>query len=79
MGIYRRRFVLYALLDLALVLGIFLHPAFFAVPLAYLIAQLVRRRNAKLAVFLAINSLIIFPLTMVGLVERKFSQPVTNA
>jgi len=73
MGIYRRRFALYALLDLTFLLGILLHPAFFAAPLAYLIAQLVRRRNAKLAAFLAINSLIIFPLTIVGLIERKFS------
>jgi glycosyltransferase involved in cell wall biosynthesis len=73
LGVYRKRFILYALLDLTLLLGIFVQPLFFAVPLGYLIGQLVRRRNPRLAIFLAINSLIIFPLTIIGVIERRFS------
>jgi len=73
LGVYRKRFILYALLDLTLLLGIFVQPLFFVAPLGYLIGQLVRRRSAKLAIFLAINSLIIFPLTLIGVIERRFS------
>ena len=73
LGVYRKRFILYGLLDLTLLLGILVHPAFFAASLAYLFAQLVRRHDVKLAAFLTVNSLIIFPLTIVGLIERKFS------
>jgi len=74
LGIYKKRFILYALIDLALLLGIFVQPPFFAVPLSYLLIQLARRRNAKLAIFLSINSIIILPLTLIGVIERRFSQ-----
>jgi GT2 family glycosyltransferase len=70
LGVYRKRFILYALLDLSLLLGLILHPIFLAAPIAYLVAQLIRRRRIVLSIYLTINSLIIFPLTIIGLIER---------
>ena len=70
LGIYRKRLILYVALDAATILGFLLHPIFLAAIVAYFIAQLVRRRNVKLAFYLTVNSLIIAPLALVGLVER---------
>jgi len=59
-------------------LGFLLHPLFFAAIGAYLAAQLARRRNLKLAFYLTINSLIIAPLALVGLLERRLSRPQSS-
>lgn len=72
MGIYRNRFILYATLDLTVALGFIVHPWFFAGIIAYFTVQLVRRRSVKLAFYLTVNSLILGPLTMIGLLERRF-------
>jgi glycosyltransferase involved in cell wall biosynthesis len=67
--IYRKRFALYAGLDLVCALGLIVSPVFFAAPIGYFLAQLVRRRDLKVATYLTVNSLIIVPLTLLGMVE----------
>jgi len=75
LGIYRKRLALYATLDLMVVSGILVHPLFFVAIPAYFIAQLVRRRGLKLSVYLTLNSLIIAPFALIGLVERAVAPP----
>jgi glycosyltransferase involved in cell wall biosynthesis len=76
MGIYRNRFILYAALDLTVALGFVVHPAFSAGIIVYFAMQLIRRRNFKLAFYLTVNSLILCPLTLLGLLERRSETPV---
>ncbi|HXZ97842.1 MAG TPA: glycosyltransferase [Candidatus Acidoferrum sp.] len=67
--VYRERFALYAGLDLACALGMIVSPFFFAAPIVYFLGQLIRRRDLKVATYLTVNSLIIVPLTLLGMVE----------
>jgi GT2 family glycosyltransferase len=76
LGIYRKRLALYVALDLATALGILVHPVFLLATGGYFAAQLSRRGSLKLASYLTLNSLIIAPLALVGLLERKLAPAI---
>jgi len=71
LGVYRNRFILYGLLDVTVILGLLLHPLFFAGLLSYFTVQLIKHRSMKIALYIAANSLILVPLAILGLVETK--------
>jgi glycosyltransferase involved in cell wall biosynthesis len=74
LGIYRKRLMLYLALDLATFLGLMIHPLFLTGITAYFMVQLARRHSLKLAFYLTVNSLIISPLVLLGLIERMRSR-----
>jgi glycosyltransferase involved in cell wall biosynthesis len=78
LGEYLRRFLLYLILDVCLALGILLNYLFLMPILAYFFAQLIRKRGVRLATYTTVNSLIIGPLAVVGLIERRLDSKLSS-